>query len=454
LLLKAWNDMTTEAQSKNVTKLIIDVIANGGGTVQIGYYLAQLLYPEATWEEMANPYDRLYTPSMQDDVGALQGKMASYLKIVQDDTIAKQMTDALNDDTDLLLERLDSILNLFQSMLDIGSSDEFVTESTAKFYLEGTILGAMESVKRTKTIVLEKLINIEEGKMLSAEYPLVLSRTTTGTKGVKVLDTSQFQTVWHILLNVAHEIFDFPFQAMQFKKYFGAEFSSATTEVSKSVEHIRGGILGNYTSPFYVLDPTTITRWHQVQTIQHPKQFDHYILLSSGASCGSTTDTFKNTAKAYAYTKNSKQSGSTNTVVPPFHTVSFGGTGKKEDAATTQFSGGAMGKPTGVDLYLKAIIFQILHTLLPDDSQTEASYLNDFHKVIPDACYYCDGPMQMPYYEIYSRILGANGPPLEYVKQVPDHYIRQWPTKLDFMKNDDLPMLYKLTSRFFFEATK
>ena len=44
--------------------------------------------------------------------------------------------------------------------------------------------------------------------------------------------------------------------------------------------------------------------------------------------------------------------------------VSFGGTGKKEDVAMTTSSGSATGGPTGVNLYFKALIFQILLTLL------------------------------------------------------------------------------------------
>jgi len=447
LLQKAWRRLTDEAHNKNVTKLVVDVITNGGGSVVLGYFLAHLLYPDATWEELADPYDRLYTPSMEDDTGELMEIMDTYINFIKDFGQVEEVTDKLNREPDLLIKKFESILSLLQSIVDILSSNEFKANSKASFFLEGTVLAAMESIKRTQTIVLQRLIAIEEEPYLSS------SRTTTPAIQ-QPLEAEQLKTLWHILVNVAHEIFDFPYESFTFKGRYGAKFESSNPQVTKRVEYVRGGIIGNYTSPFYVLEPKTFTTWSRMTMTAHPHQFDDYILLSSGNSCGSTTDTFKNAMRGYAYMKNSQEKDSESITVPPFHTVSFGGTGIKEDSSTTQFSGGGMGVPTVVDLYLPALIFHALYALLHPGLDTEqlVSLLSRFRKVIPDACYYCDGPFTMPTYEIYSKVSGTDSIPLEYVKQVPDYYIRQWPTKTSF-SGTDLPMLYKLTSRFFLPTT-
>jgi len=448
LLQQAWRKLTTEAHQKNVTKLVVDVITNGGGSVVLGYFLAHLLYPDATWEELADPYDRLYTPSMEDDTGELMGIMKTYLKLIKDFALAEKVTGTLNRDPDLLMNKFDSILRLLQSILDILSSEEFVENySEQSFFLQGTVLAAMESVKRTQTIVLQKLIAKEENPYLSS------SRTATPVIQ-QPLEAAQLQTLWHILVNVAHEIFDFPYESFTFKERYGAKFKSSDLKITKRVEYVRGGIIGNYTSPFYVLEPKTFTTWNRITMTDYPYQFDNYILLSSGDNCGSTTDTFKNAMRGYANMKNSQEKDSESITVPPFHTVSYGGTGIKEDSSTTQFSGGGMGVPTAIDLYLPALIFHALYALLHPGLDTEnlVSLLSRFRKAIPDACYYCDGPFTMPTYEIYSKVSGTDSIPLEYVKQVPDYYIRQWPTKTSF-SGTDLPMLYKLTSRFFLPTT-
>ena len=64
-MLKAWNDLTNEAEAKGVTNLIIDIIGNGGGVVSLGYQLVQLMYPSANWRDLANKHDILDSPSLK-----------------------------------------------------------------------------------------------------------------------------------------------------------------------------------------------------------------------------------------------------------------------------------------------------------------------------------------------------------------------------------------------------
>ena len=48
---------------------------------------------------------------------------------------------------------------------------------------------------------------------------------------------------------------------------------------------------------------------------------------------------------------------------------------------------------------------------------------------------------------------GQKSIPLEYVNQVPDNYIRQWPTSTSFDSPADLPGLYDLAAEYFDDQT-
>jgi len=424
-LLKAWAYLTQEAHDRDVTNLIIDVTDNGGGFVKLGYFLAQLLYPDATWEEISNPYDRLYSPSLEDDIGDIKSIVDDYYDLLHDNiTLAEQITDTLNANRELLIKKMSSMLSLLEAMMDILSGKKYKIKPEEIIYLEGSIVSTIKLTKDIRQSIVAK---------------------------PNFLSTEQFETLWRQLVATANEVFSFPFADLNFKSLFGMEIEN--TEVSERVEHFRGGTFDNYTSVFHLVDPFEFTskQWLKEKYIHHPFQFDQYIILGSGSHCGSTTDTFRHTVQAYAYTKNGKNSAA---VVPPVYTVSFGGTGEKLDAAVTQFPAGTSGEAGNVEeLYLIALILRVLNTILPP-LIGGASSLNSFDKFyndLPNVCYYCNEAFKMPIYQIYSRLTGPSGIPMEYVNEIPDYYIRQWPRATTFGSDKDLPDLYKLTSRVFYD---
>jgi len=421
-LIKAWGNLTDEAHSKGVKKLIIDVIGNGGGVVKYGYLMAQLLYPSATWEDISNPYDHLHTPSLQDDVSNIQGIVDNYYDLLKNNlTAVEQISKTLNADPNLLIIKLDSILSLLGAMMDILSGEQFEYKPESTLYLEGSIVTTIEWTKTFREI-------------LVSAAPMRL-------------EMKQIYKLLREYITLANDVFDFPFADLNFKKLFGMDI--ANTDVSERVVHIRGGILGNYTSVFHITDPNDFSSKDKFKEkyIKHPYQFEEYIILGSGNSCGSTTDTFRHTVQAYAHTQNKKSM-----VVPPVHTVSFGGTGKLEDAAVSQFPAGVSGSAGNVEeLYLIGLTLRVLNTLLPPLENEESLKLIDkFHKGLPDACYYCNHEFSMPIYQIYSKLTGPESIPMEYINEIPDHYIRQWPMATSFSEDKNLPNLYKLTNRFFY----
>ena len=145
-------------------------------------------------------------------------------------------------------------------------------------------------------------------------------------------------------------------------------------------------------------------------------------------------------------------------LVPPAILVSFGGTGFKEDAAVTQYAGGSVESVDLTQQYVPALVLLVLGVLLIGSSEQWLqddinATLDSYLAAIPDPCYYCHLAPKVTVYEMYSVLVGANSTPLEYVNQIPDHYIRQWPSRIHFPDPGDLPTLYGLTSAFFTEQT-
>ena len=68
------------------------------------------------------------------------------------------------------------------------------------------------------------------------------------------------------------------------------------------VTYTRGGILGNYTNPFFILSPNRLAEFKARANllIEYPNQFDQYLFVSDGENVGSTTQAFQSTLSIYA----------------------------------------------------------------------------------------------------------------------------------------------------------
>ncbi|KAL3940032.1 MAG: hypothetical protein SGARI_001145 [Bacillariaceae sp.] len=73
----------------------------------------------------------------------------------------------------------------------------------------------------------------------------------------------------------------------------------------------------------------------------------------------------------------------------------------------------------------------------------------DFTAALPEPCYYCNVAPNMPFLEVYSVLVGTNSTPLEYVNQVSDFYIPQWPSGTSFDSSYHLEALYDQAAQFF-----
>ena len=100
------------------------------------------------------------------------------------------------------------------------------------------------------------------------------------------------------------------------------------------VELQRGGVTANYTAEFVFFQPNKFALNHiRNMEMEHPYQFNQYIVLADGDLVGSTANTFMTTVNEYSKSKPK----------PNLSLVSYGGSGKREDSAVSQFSGGFVG---------------------------------------------------------------------------------------------------------------
>ena len=131
--------------------------------------------------------------------------------------------------------------------------------------------------------------------------------------------------------------------------------------------------------------------------------------------------------------------------------MSYGGSGKKQDAAVTQFAGGMVQEADLALMYVPFFVLFVFLVLTPDiDVINDA--LVEYDTTVPDPCYYCNMNPKFPVQEIYSVLAGMDGIPLEYVDQIPDYYIKQWPGKTSLRDDGDLVNLYEQTSAFFVDC--
>ena len=100
------------------------------------------------------------------------------------------------------------------------------------------------------------------------------------------------------------------------------------------VELQRGGVTANYTAEFVFFQPNKFALNHiRNMEMEHPYQFNQFIVLADGDLVGSTANTFMTTVNEYSKSNPN----------PNLRLVSYGGSGKREDSAVSQFSGGFIG---------------------------------------------------------------------------------------------------------------
>lgn len=357
------------------------------------------MYPDVNWEDFANPYDQVFSPSLDVYLNTVKPLFIQFTASTLSEGIIRNTAKELNEKPGALVAKMTYIIQALEglTLLTLG-----------RYYALTMALDAVQYLYEQVNSRTPASIRVAEVYILMQQ----LAPFRPGVLGSGEIGTSDY-------------------------------FSMADSNVPDA--HVRGGIPGNYTKPFYHLDPGTfVTAREFIQDMENPKQFKQYLILADGNGVGSTANTFQSITSLYA-----KSSAG---LVAPLSTVSYGGTGKKEDSAVTQFPGGSVKQVSLTRMYMPAILLLILHALAEGtdygDNVLLPAYL-EFADSLPLPCYYCDDLPMFTVFEIYSSLVGPESIPLEYVNQTPDYYIRQWPFETSFDHTNNLPKLYDRTSSFF-----
>ena len=124
------------------------------------------------------------------------------------------------------------MLNLLQAIMDILSGDDFKKLPTTSLYLRGLILSAIKFTKSARNWILQRKQTFDEG---------------------------QFRALWHILATVAKNILHYPLENMNFREYFDIKTNSLTG-LTNRIEHFYGGVIGNSTKSFHLIDPNKVVK--------------------------------------------------------------------------------------------------------------------------------------------------------------------------------------------------
>jgi len=128
-VINAWNLAVDMAQSQGVDKLILDLSQNGGGSVPAGYALMTCMFPEASYETIAQRYNFVYSDLVRvvnETVWPFLNDTATFL---QQESNIQNLLDGVNNEgfsrilqiskaLDVLLEEEDSRLTDLATQLN------------------------------------------------------------------------------------------------------------------------------------------------------------------------------------------------------------------------------------------------------------------------------------------------------------------------------------------------
>jgi len=416
-IIGAWNAMVQKAQQVGDKKLMIDIIANGGGNIASGYALVQCMYPDITFADLQNPYD------------APNGVQISFLQ--------------------------QAIAPVMQA---VGS---LVVDASPEVN-QGLFAGAVYMNKKPAQLIeaLQGTVNAMKGVFLlvnqtdpsaAGTIAAAISLTATVKREVQARKKITSGQLRGVLSSISSIYLD---------QYPGADPYSGTylagkPRITRTLD--RGGVKSNYTQIFTMINPNDVESYRPKI---RPGSFSSYIILGNGEG-GSTSNTFETTARFYAKKYNK--------TVSPSVGVSFGCNGDAKDCAVTQYAGGNVAGTDMTPYYsvagtslMVSRIFQILPLEVLD--QLSQDYEADFGSFVDDTNAFIEMLPQPPVLatslssftkrEIYQNTFGPGTLPLEYFQIPPDGYIQQWYTdpSLSFTPPEgasSLPQVYGAASAFF-----
>lgn len=403
-----WNAMVEESEEKNITKLLIDVSGNTGGSVGVSTNHLQLLYPEASFSELVPKFNSRISEIML--------------------TMGNEVFPAFYS----IISNLSNAQNL--------KAVEVITRSQ-------TFLGGLRSV-------LGNGAGLTKGYKPEERYGFGAAWITLNATNFEKLLTSV--GVSDVSVNTEQSPHIVDLVALQESVALPALCNSNQAEPCAVSTRIEGGVK-TYVSQIAPLIQVQDYQDEYDFIQQNAKRgpFAEYILLSDG-NAGSATDLLQSGMR---YLSN-KYTGS----APNLVTVGYAGNGNKADQALTQFSGSVSRSGSILeDIYGLFTTFKALDFILrqlqmagltkqvqgvsKQDIEEYHAAVEKMQLQLPQPPFFSTELPQYTWASIYSQRITDETLPEEFWIITPDMYVSFWPipksTSLSRTASKSLGLLYR-----------
>lgn len=402
-IVDAWRSMTVDAKSKGVTKVIVDISSNGGGTVVCGEALTAAMFPSMELKWFEDRYDVIYNEPMKLWLGEVVGIVDELQQRVEklDDSELQGMLDRFSPET---LQKAQTIVNTMEL---------FCQENC-----EGGNVCNKPGEKKDKCEVLDQLSEYMEDFVEDSSVQNFLNTLHTLIKTIKSFNP---WTVTDVLKLV-------------------------NKGVVRTVN--RGGVPTNLTEPISLMKSEVFdTMTKSMLEIDH--SFDEYILLGNGAA-GSTTQIFQATV-----TQLWRNRARTKGVTTKVKAVSYGGTNNLHDMSLAGFPA-TVDSVHHQDPIIAAGALYVAYTFVKTGTQfgNEIAEISDkYSDTLVSPPYFSETLARMAVGNFYDSFMNPGALPLEYVEIPPDEHIPQIYTGVTFLDSSDLGELYGEASKLFSSAS-
>ncbi|CAJ1413979.1 unnamed protein product [Effrenium voratum] len=378
-----WKEFLQEAESHQVTKLLVDVSGNAGGFVDLAYLFVRALFPLLEFPVLCNEYDRPVGSLFEAWRKVNITPLVSFLKSPGASAArVKNLTSAKQRELEALLHGVTRAC----IALDVLSYDDFMLVQEAVDTLE---LGEMDAD------TLQQTVKVLSESAASFGNPFTLYLTAFSAEG---------------------QVFN-PFEETRFRRRGGQE----NVELS---------------ALFHVEDCVAVYTKQFVDALAGVKNPFKDILFLSDGLCGSSCDTAARTAYMLS------QQLAVEEGTPKVRFAAFGGLGgtaaeARRTLSATSFPGGnVMSSAMGL-LYNPVFSVAALGYLaaLWAGLESMQTQLANFQRLVPQYPYYWEKLPKYPQSEMYQKALGQHSLPAEYYFFPTDFVLPDWYRGIDGMPN-------------------
>jgi hypothetical protein len=325
-LLPAWSTLIQWAEGNKTDSLVIDLLGNGGGSVNTAYAFVVSLFnpaPDTTYP-FFNQYDRRVGPAGQfflKDGFYLSNIQSTLESLAANKTWIQERIVALNSNSSIVPSLINDTTRVIQAV-DILIS---------------------ENVRATPCFPLNSKSEMYCARLWnSAILPQLIDRLGSFKNATAVDETALYNFI-SALSDAAVQFLPFSQNApLSSDGVSGSLYNASTFRTVR-----RGGVDGTYTSPYYLETFQSFLGQTYNKSTLPQSPFKQVIAITDG-SCGSSCDKFSRTSWLAAQNKATP-------TAPSFKYYTIGGTGNAEDISPTSFPGGniyggPIVSPSGDDL--------------------------------------------------------------------------------------------------------